>query len=752
MPPAQENEHSVGRLMLKFIIFNRLPERERYYFAVQNLPMRPVAQTLLFVLVISTRTLAHEGMWIPSILGAVEDEMKILGLKLSPEELYAVNQSSLKDAIVLFGGGCTAELVSDQGLLFTNHHCGLDFIQYHSSLANNYIRDGFWAMNRSEELPCPGLKATLIVRIDDVTAAMNMGANDNMTPEALKALRALNRKSIEDQYRKSSPGLATVVRAFNYGNQFMAIVTRTYEDLRLVGAPPAGIGKFGGDTDNWVWPRHTGDFSVFRIYAGAANDPAPFSENNVPFKPARFLTISLDGVEEGDFSMVYGFPGRTEHFLTSYAVDYVTNKSNPMKIDMRTASLDVLRQQMGASDKVRIQYTAKQSDIANAWKKWKGQQMGLNRFGALEQKQQREADLLRMAADSGDARATDALTRLQSLYRQMEPVNLQREAFVEYVFYGPELFAFAHEFDALVRYTDSLSKSGTLSETITNLTQKARTFYKDYDAPTDFHIFRALTPRYLRYVQPHCAQPVQLPAQSDYELSVFADSTRLMSLLGKWKASSAAKLRRDPVFAGSTTLYERYENALRPEFLARQAEVEGWMERFVALQAKYFPSEPYWCDANSTLRISFGKVEGSTPADGMVYTYYTTSDGILQKYDPTNPDFQLPARLVEMLEAGDFGIYGKDGALRVCYTGSNHTTGGNSGSPALNAEGQLCGINFDRSWESTMSDILYNPEICRNIMVDIRYVLWVIDKYAGAGWLLGEMKLSKNSNERPETN
>lgn len=689
-----------------------------------------------------------EGMWIPSVLGAIHDDMKAMGLQLSAEDLYSVNQSSLKDAIVLFGGGCTAEIVSDQGLLFTNHHCGFDYIQFHSSLKNDYLKDGFWAKNQSEELVCDGLSVVFIVRMDDVTESMRKGITASMTLAEQETIVAANRKALEEEYKSKNPKLGLQIRAFNYGNQYFAIVTKTYNDVRLVGAPPSAIGKFGGDTDNWVWPRHTGDFSVFRIYADKNNEPAKYSKDNVPYKPAHFLPINLNGAHEGDYSMVYGFPGRTDHLLTSYAVDFVMNKSNPMRIGMRDKSIAILDERMRISDEIRIKYAAKQSGIANAWKKWQGQQIGLTNIRAVEQKQKFEDDYRKRAEAKGNEAYAGLLDQLKAAYQGAESFTISTQAYQEYLFYGPEVFDFALKFHDIVENYDTLREKGKLQENIADLKKNARLFYKDFDLETEKRIYADLTPMFYANYAGTTEGKVDYEKKSNwksiadalYQKSIFRDSTVLFKLLDNFSKGAVKKFKKDFFYREATSISNSYQKQIRPKQMDFQKQIDGLMQRYTEGMMKMFPDN-YWSDANSTLRITYGKVDGSDPRDGEHYKYYTTADGILEKYYTKNPDFELNSRLIELLEKRQYGTYAEDGELRVCYTGSNHTTGGNSGSPALNAKGHLTGINFDRSWESTMSDIVYNPEICRNIMVDVRYVLWVIDVYAGAGYLLNEMQI-----------
>ncbi len=691
---------------------------------------------------------ATEGMWIPSILGAVHDDMRAMGLELSAEDLYSVNQSSLKDAIVLFDGGCTAEIVSDQGLLFTNHHCGFEYIQFHSSLKNDYLKDGFWAKNQAGELICDGLSVMFIVRMDDVTEAMRKGVTASMTMAEQEAQIAANKKVLEADYKTKNPKLGLQIKAFNYGNQYFAIVTKTYNDVRLVGAPPSAVGKFGGDTDNWVWPRHTGDFSVFRIYADKNNEPAVYSAENVPFKPAHYLPVNLGGTHEGDYSMVYGFPGRTDHLLTSYAVDFVMNKSNPMRISMRDKTIAILDERMRSSDEIRIKYAAKQSSIANAWKKWQGQQIGLTNIRAVDQKLKYEEDYRKKAALPGNETYAGLLDQLKTNYAVSEPYVISTQAYQEYLFYGPEIFNFASKFTEVVENFDTLKANGKLKGTVEELKKSARLFYKDFDLETEKRIYADLTPMFNEnfeagsYGKIQSEKAVNWKQQADllYNKTVFRDSTALFKLLDNLSKGAVKKFKKDYFYQESKAIMSAYQKEIRPKNIEYQKQIDFLMQRYTEGMAKMFPGD-YWADANSTLRVTFGKVDGSDPRDGEHYKYFTTADGILEKYYTKNPDFELNNRLIELFEKRQYGNYAENGELRVCYTGSNHTTGGNSGSPALNAKGHLVGINFDRSWESTMSDIVYNPEICRNIMVDVRYVLWVIDVYAGAGYLLDEMKI-----------
>lgn len=710
--------------------------------------MKKSLMLVLAILSLTVRMSAHEGMWIPAVLGAVYDDMKAEGLKLSKEDLYSVNNSSLKDGIVLFGGGCTAEIVSDQGLLFTNHHCGFDYIQFHSSVTNDYLTNGFWAKNQSGELVCKGLSVTFVLKMEDITDAVFLGVKSTMSLEEIENLKKVNKGAIEASFKKQ--GIEATVKAFNYGNQYFAIYTKTYRDVRLVGAPPSAVGKFGGDTDNWVWPRHTGDFSMFRIYADKNNEPADYSPLNVPFKPAHFFPVNIQGVKEGDYSMVYGFPGRTEHLLTSYSIDYVNNKSNPMRIKMRETSLGIIGNRMKSGDKVRIQYAAKQSSISNAYKKWVGQEMGLSRFQAYETRKNEEQLLI--SSLIGEKRAADQniLPSIELLYKDYSDYLFARDAFVEYVYYGPEIFSFAHDVTEVLSIADSLKKIGKWEEEFKKLKENAHLFYKDFDLTTEKMLFSSMSPMYCDYVKDGYGDQAlsgrgglswEAYAEKIYAKSMFRDSSAFFAMVENYDPKNWKKITKDPVYTTANDFFKTFNSVLSPKNTEFNNKFSALMYRYVKLLTEMKDKRTEWADANSTLRISFGKVQGSAPRDGMQYTYFTTADGILEKYNTGNPDFELPDRLVQLLERKNYQGYDDKGQLRVCYTASNHTTGGNSGSPALNANGELVGINFDRSWESTMSDMYYNADICRNIMVDIRYVLWIIDVYAEADYLISEMKI-----------
>lgn len=700
--------------------------------------------TFQLILLFSYNLFAHEGMWIPSLLKALEGDMQSKGLKLSAEDIYSINQSSLKDAIVHFNGGCTAEVVSDKGLILTNHHCGYGQINQHSTLENNYLKNGFWAMSQSEELKNPGLTATFIVRIEDVTAKVNSGISDDLDAEAANIMRSDAIKKITSEAVEGT-NYKAVIKPFYYGNEYYMIVSKTYKDVRLVGAPPSALGKFGGDTDNWVWPRHTCDFSVFRIYADQDNNPSDISDENVPYNPAHHFPVSLNGIKKGDFTMVFGFPGYTQQYLTSYAVKDYIDIINPSRIKMRELSLSVIDQAMAQSEKTFIQYASKQSRISNAYKKWIGQNLGLNEKDALAKKRLLEKEFLNRVAE--DKMYKNLLQQMEGLQLKLTKYDQANSLFREIWYYGPEIIRFSKSFDKLISDFSDQRKEKKLS--------LAKEFYSKYDAKIDASILEKLLPVYFDFLDDDLEPTIKADIESkyngnykEYSKDIFAKScfvsfSNLEKLMGCGLDKFKKKIESDPVYQLSKSILSKYENDVKPAFYTNYFLMQDQMKKYVKAQMTYFPNKTFWADANSTLRLTYGKVEGSSPRDGMNYNWYTTLDGIIAKNNTGNPDFEIPLRLRELWEKKDYGKYGSNNQLNVCFLGSNHTTGGNSGSPAINAYGQLIGINFDRSWESTMSDIMFDPEICRNIMVDIRYVLWVIDKYAGAGYLVDEMSIVK---------
>jgi hypothetical protein len=695
---------------------------------------------------------AHEGMWLPTLLKGIEGDMQAAGLRLSAEDIYSINRGSLKDAIVLFGGGCTAEVISGQGLILTNHHCGFSAITDHSTVENDRLKNGFWAAGKADELRNPGLTATFIIRMEDVTERIWPLLADAPDEAARREALAKAAKPIADEAVKGTHYKA-VVRPFNYGNSYYLIVTETFRDVRLVGAPPSAIGKFGGDTDNWMWPRHNADFSLFRIYAGPDGRPADPSDANVPFVPRHVLPISLDGVREGDFAMIFGFPGQTQRYLSSYAVQYVMGTADPVRIAMRTASLGVIDAAMRSSDRLRLMYADKQAGISNAWKKWIGELRGLKELGTLERKRAYEAAYREKARAEGRSAYAEVLPQLEKLYGDYTPFATARDLFVEMAYYGPEVLRFADGFKDLVEQHAALAKEGKLPFELNKLLTGADAYFANYDVETDKRIFKALLPIYRKHVPPHLQPAVlseidarfrgDVDAWVDhlYARSAFTDQARLRKALRNPGAKAMKRLAMDPAYRVSRGFYGTFLDQVRPAHAQLSDRIEAAMRTYVKGMMEMYPDQTYWPDANSTLRLSYGRVEGSEPRDGVEYLHFTTLDGVVAKYIPGDAEFDLPQRLIELNRARDFGPYGANGTMPVCFTSSLHTTGGNSGSPVLNGHGELIGLNFDRTWESTMSDIQFDPAKCRNICVDARYLLFIIDRFAGAHHLVEEMTL-----------
>lgn len=708
-----------------------------------------------------TPAFATEGMWIPLLLKSLnESDMQAMGLKLSAEDIYSINHSSLKDAVVHFGGGCTAEVISDEGLILTNHHCGFGQIQKHSSEEHNYLTDGFWAMSRDKELRNAGLTATFIVRIEDVTKAVFLGIVGDVDSEAKANKVRDNMKALETEAVAGTHYKAQI-KPFFYGNEYYMIVTETYNDVRLVGAPPSSIGKFGGDTDNWVWPRHTGDFSMFRIYADKDNNPADISDDNVPYKAKHSFPIAMHDMQEGEFCMVYGFPGSTHQYLTSDGLDYVMNTANPTRIKMRERSLSIIDATMKSSEKKYIQYAAKQSRISNSYKKWIGQNIGLKENDALTLKKNFETEFQKKANGTSYEKL---LAEFKVMYKNMNEYQFARDMYIELYYMGPEILRFSAGYEAFEDY-EKMSQSEDFSAKKEARFRSIKGFFKNYDKETDKKIFVALIEMYrelmkddfeaetLKLIDTKYKGSVQAYADYVYDNSAFCDVSKMNQFMRSYNKGYAKKLLKDPIYVLSQDLLNTFRSKVAGNHQILSSQIDGKMKTYLKARMELFPDKKYAADANSTLRLTYGKIEGSSPKDGMHYDYYTTLDGMMQKNNLGKDDFKLDPRVRELWKKKDYGQYAQDGELRVCFTGSNHTTGGNSGSPVLNGYGELIGLNFDRSWESTMSDYLFDTSRCRNIAVDIRYVLWVVDKYAGAGHLVEEMKIVRTrpvDNSRAE--
>ena len=678
---------------------------------------------LLGLLLSVAPAMADEGMWLPSLISQRIGDMQAKGFKLTAEDVYSVNQASLKDAVVLFGGGCTGELVSDEGLLLTNHHCGYSYIQRHSSVEHDYLKDGFWAMNRSQELPNKGLSVSFLERMDDVTDLVLKGYVEGMSEVQRDSVVRVNSRRLAAENADASKGLTANVEALFYGNQYFLFVFKVFRDVRLVGAPPSSIGKFGGDTDNWMWPRHTGDFSIFRVYADKDNNPADYSPDNVPYHPKKFFKVSRAGVSEGDFTFVYGCPGSTQEYVMSEQVKYVSEVSDPQKIALRTQRLDIQKKYMGQSQAVRIQYSSKNANVSNAWKKWQGEEKGIKKMHTVASKQAYEQRFREWARGTKYEGLVD---QLADIYARRNPTYLAYEYYNETV-RTIELLQFASGIHSRLR-------SGTSTTDLTD------SFFKDYYQPIDEECFVAMMTSFDQNV-PDAFKPAwfkeklaefgSVEACKDflYTHSLFTDRSKVEALT----SADVDRVAEDPAVVVSTEFARWYADDLAPVIRETSEELRVANRNYMQAQMEFEKDRTFYPDANLTLRVAYGHVAGYAPYDGAYYYPVSTLKGIIEKDNPDIFDYNIPQVLRDVYAEG-----GHD-AQPVCFLATNHTTGGNSGSPVLNADGNLIGINFDRVWEGTMSDIAFDPEICRNISLDIRYLLFVVDQIGHASYLFDEM-------------
>lgn len=704
---------------------------------------------LFFLLACSSVVVfAGEGMWLPFLLKSLnESEMRSMGMKMKAEDIYSVNQGSLKDAVVHFGGFCTAEVVSSQGLIFTNHHCGYSAIQSHSTLENNLLANGFWAKNLSEEKPNPGLFATFIVRIEDVTQKVLDGVTDSMTPKERQSAIDGNVAKVTSSTKKENYQDVSI-KPFFEGNDYYLFITETYRDVRLVGAPPESIGKFGADTDNWVWPRHTGDFSVFRIYAGPDNKPSEYSPDNKPLKPRHFFPISLDGIDKGDFTLVFGFPGKTNQYLPAAAVDQIERVIDPARIGVRNISLGIMDKHMRTNEQSRLALASKYASLANSWKKWIGESQGLSTVNAVEKKAAGEEAFMKLLQKDKEAMAKygDILPTLNQLYKDIEPYAYNRTILGEVIGGSNiELFKLTGYAERLVKVFKESGNQGYL-QMAARVMDNLDGFYAEYRPEVDREVFAALM-EHLRTQLSNDYYPTLLATigpnqmKSVYDESIWLSQEKLTELINQGGGAFTSFVENDPAFQIYYEMKRIMDEQLSPGYNDINDKIQVQLKRYMTALKATYPDRRFFPDANNTMRVTYGVVEGYAPRDGMEYKTQTYLDGVMEKYKPGDYEFDVHPKLIELYDTKNFGPYGENGKMPVCFIASNHTTGGNSGSPAIDANGNLIGINFDRVWEGTMSDLYYNRSICRNIMVDIRYVLFVIDKFAGASHLIQEMKL-----------
>lgn len=669
---------------------------------------------LIFALLLATtfNAVADKGMWLPSLISSRISDMKSKGFKLSAEDIYSINKASMKDAVVLFDGGCTGEIISDEGLILTNHHCGYDAIQALSSVEHDYLTDGFWAMNHAEELPCPGLKVHILVRMEEVTERLAAGET---------------KAEIIAKAEAEGVGYRATVESMYYGNMAYLFIYREFNDVRLVGTPPTTIGKFGADNDNWIWPRHTGDFSIFRIYANSNNEPAAYSAENKPYTPARHFQISTKGIKEGDFTMIYGFPGNTQEYITSDAVKYIAEISDPLKIDLRTQRLDIIGAAQAKSVETRIKYAAKQANIANAWKKWQGEVKGINRLGTYNKKLAYEE---RFRKDNPDK--AYLLDSLSAAYER------NMEGYFHYELFNESLRGI--ELTQVVAIAENAKLTAEQKQAAIEL------FYKDFDAAVDRDIAIAMLTAYEKHATLFTPALKELLAKHG-GARAYAEWLYDNTTLGSLESYNAANVANDPIAEFAQAIAPLRAHVMKYAYrnFSNIPDIERWFRPYVKALMEWDKKRAFFPDANLTLRVAYGKVAGYEYADGEYHLPQTTLEGIIAKDNPEIYDYNVPQALRDAYATKDYGRWGvtMNGkyTVPVCFIATNHTTGGNSGSPVLNRKGELIGVNFDRTWLSTMSDIEFDETLCRNIICDIRYVLFVVDKVGGAEWLIEEMGL-----------
>ena len=711
---------------------------------------KPLFLTLLLSLVLSFAR-ADGGMWIPLYLSQNEAEMQQLGFHLTADDIYSINHNSMKDAIVLFGSGCTAELISSQGLLLTNHHCGYSFVQSHSTMEHNYLRDGFWAKSKEEEIPMEGLTVTFLVYMEDVTDQVLAGITDQ-TKESERQAKV--KENIAKVTNKATMGnnYKAIIKPFYYGNQYFMFVTETYNDIRLVGVPPESIGKFGGDSDNWMWPRHTGDFSLYRIYTGKDGKPAAYSKDNIPMKPKQYFPVSIKGVKENDFTLVFGYPGTTRQFLISDGVNAVANIQNPIAIQARTIRLDAMKKQMNLDPRIRLMYSAKANGISNGWKKWQGESKGIRECDVIGKKQAQEKEFQQWV-NADPKRKAEYGTLLQDMKKVYESYNnnLQVVTYINEYLFGVELME-----EVVYPYMSKLfGEDNIKDETRVKMQDADKSFRAEYMEVIDKECFVELMTYYFthekpenipaelkKYVQSEPVVRQMMTAMWDNSAKkapYFQDAAKYQDFIGKASPKQIAKTAGNEMVMLYSALFEKYASAVT-KYRAESNQLDQYYRTYVKALMEKDKDKTFYPDANLTMRVTYGQVKGFQPADGTDYVYYTTLDGIMEKENPDVYDYQVHPKLKELWQKKDYGRYANEkGQLPVAFIASNHTTGGNSGSPVINGYGQLIGTNFDRVWEGTMSDIWYDVDRCRNISLDARYFLFIVDKFAGAKNIVDEI-------------
>ncbi|MEI8046077.1 MAG: S46 family peptidase [Bacteroidota bacterium] len=711
-----------------------------------------LALCLLTAIFAKAASTPDEGMWLPMFVERLNYvDMQKMGLHLTAEELYSINHSSLKDAIVSLGGFCTAEVVSPEGLLFTNHHCGYDAIQNHSSVEHDYLTDGFWAMSKNEELPNEGLFVSFLVRMDDMSADVLGVVTADMDETARGA--AITKKVDELKKEASENGKYTVeLKSFFNGNEYYMFVYQKYSDVRLVGAPPSSIGKFGGDTDNWMWPRHTGDFSIFRIYTAPDGSPAEFAKDNVPMVAKKFLPVSVKGYKKDDFAMIWGFPGSTDRYRNSWACEATLNDIDPVIVKGLGIVLENQKAGMDADNAVRIAYASTYASLANFWKNKMGEARDLKRLDVVQKKQELEAKLQQWinADEQRKAKYGDVLSTYADVYKQYKDQNLYQQMwYTQLCFFGSKAFSFPGQSTAIETVLKTGAKGDDLAKQMEKYKETSKEHFKEYNNAIEQNILAALLTLFRANIpvsqQPAIYQVIEKKYKGDinkyvaemFKKSIFYTEANFNAFLAK---PNLKTLQNDPALAAYNSFMDNFK-VLQKTNQELSAKNKKAQRLFVAALREMEPAKSFYPDANSTMRMTYGKVLDYYPADAVHYNYYTTLDGVMMKEDPNNEEFIVPAKLKDLYNKKDYGRYGENGKLYTCFLTDNDITGGNSGSPVINGDGELIGLAFDGNWEAMSGNILFEPELQRTINVDVRYVLFVIDKYAGASNLIKELKI-----------
>lgn len=693
---------------------------------------------------------ARKGMWMPPLLKNQEADIVAAGLSIPVDMLYNADGTGLNNAVVLFGSGCTAEVISPKGLLLTNHHCGYGTVQGLSSKEKDYFANGFWAKNNGEELPCPGLSVTFIRRIENVTDRILTGLEDTLNEKTRDSIIAIRIKNLSKGY-KYTTGYDVLIKPYYNGNEYWALLMEKYTDIRLVGFPPNGIGSFGGDTDNWMWPRHTGDFSIFRIYAGANNKPAPYSKDNKPYSTDRFLSINIGGYDEGDFTMVYGFPGTTQQYISSYQLNQVYTIIDPIRIEARTILLNTWAKNMDRDRDVFLKYTSKHKRVANGWKKWQGEVRGLRLNNVPEKKAGYEFMFQGWAGmDETLPYADDLLSKIGAISLASNDA-IKAEEYIREAVMAVELIKQGGELDKMLGVFRAGLTGNQLSDSLKQLAKRWEGFYKNYDAATDKDVFVAMMPLFLEkcrdytpglYKEQYNRYGGNYQKWANYAFtSAVADKDRLSGLASSTSPADSMSIVTDPAWILYNAINRMKDQRVDPVLSVYYDQMKYLNRLYMKAQMTLDKQTKFFPDANLTQRLTYGKVKGIDPDGPAGYSYQTNLDEAIAKHNPEVEEFDIPEKLRQIHKEKNYGRWATNGTVPIAFIASNHTTGGNSGSPVLNSRGELIGLNFDRIWEGTMSDLYFDPNLCRNISVDIRYVLFIVEKYGEAGWLLNELRL-----------